>query len=258
MSLYRFFLDEQVLSSISDEVFRLELSQQDEKHARVIRLKPFEHIAIIDGSGDYFECRIERMDDEGIFVSIAQHLDAPSDEFEVILYQGLAKGERFETVLKHATELGVSAFVPLISKRCVVRLDPKKVSAKCERWRTIIRGAAKQAGLIRIPDLGEPENIDGALSSLSGADLVLICWEEAMDSMGIRAAIDDAALASGARVAIVVGPEGGFSDDEVSRLLASNDSAKLASLGPTILRTETAGIVSCALALERLREGFDR
>ncbi len=76
--------------------------------------------------------------------------------------------------------------------------------------------------------------------------------------MSIRAAIDDAALASGARVAIVVGPEGGFSDDEDSRLLASNDSAKLASLGPTILRTETAGIVSCALALERLREGFDR
>lgn len=256
MSLHRFFLDDQVIAVQPDDVFRLELSREDAKHARVIRLKSGEHIAVVDAEGDYFELEVQRIDDEGIFASISRHLDAPVEGFELILYQGLAKGERFETVLKHATELGVSAFVPLISDRCVVKLDAKRSASKLSRWETIIRNAAKQSGQIRIPKLFALEDIPTAVLSLSEMDLVLICWEEAMDSLNIRAAIDDAGLAQDARIAIIVGPEGGFSDDEVSKLLSSGSTAKLVSLGPTILRTETAGIVSCALALDRLREGL--
>lgn len=274
MSLHRFFLETQVLSQVvsapegmvgvvdagkdaceryTDE-FLLDVSDEDAKHAKVIRLKPGEHIAVIDAQGDYFECEIRRIDNDGIHVVISQHLDAPQDCCSVTLFQGLAKGERFEAVLKHATELGVSAFVPLMCERCVVRLDAKKIPSKINRWKTIVKNAAKQAGLHFIPIVEEPQTFHEAIESLSDFDLVLICWEEAMGAMGIRATIGRATLAYGAKIAIVVGPEGGISDSETSSMLSGVSQAKLVSLGPTILRTETAGIVSCALALDALRE----
>ena len=271
MSLHRFFLDDQVLSDITNDDFILDLAHEDLKHAKVIRLKPGEHIAVIDAQSDYFECRVVDLEQDGLRVAIAQHLDAPREPFSLTLFQGIAKGERFEFVLKHSTELGVSAICPLISERCVVKLDANKISSKMARWKTIVKNAAKQAGLSFIPVLHEPVSIKDVASAgklaektaassqvgidLNSFDLVIICWEEALDCRSIRCTIKDAALIPEGRIALIVGPEGGFSDDEVSAMLASNKHAKLASLGPTILRTETAGIVSCALALDALREG---
>lgn len=254
MSLYRFFLDTQILADEADDTFRLDLTHEDEKHAKVVRLRPGEHIAIIDGASDYFECVIERIDADGVFVSITQHLDAPTLPFAVTLFQGLAKGERFDQVLKHCTELGVSAFVPLLTERTVVKVDPKRIPSKMERWATIIRNAAKQSGLAFIPALEAPVAIESALPYLHEADLVLICWEGALRSGSIRHAIAEAGLRRDAKVAIVVGPEGGLADDEVSRILGACPETCLVSLGPTILRTETAAVVSCALALDEMRE----
>lgn len=256
MSYHRFFLDEQILSNETEERFVLELSKEDAKHARVLRLKEHERIAVIDAAGDYFICEIVGLDD-GIHVRISQRLDVPTEPFELTLFQGLARSERFEAVLRHATELGVHAFVPLSSRRCVVQLDGKKLASKLNRWETIVKNAAKQAGLSFIAKVASPIDVDLASSSMLGSfDLVLICWEESLHAPSIRQAIASSSIPDGASVAVVVGPEGGFEEDEVSSMLAANPASQLVGLGPSILRTETAGIVSCAFALDALRERF--
>lgn len=228
MSLPRFFLENQVLAAETEAVFPLRLEADDAKHARVLRLAAGEHIAVIDADQDYFECEIVDFADELPLVSIARHEDASEAGPQVILLQGLAKGDKMETVIRHATEVGVAAFVPLACTRSIVKLDAKKAAAKTERWRAIAKSAA-----------------------------VLVCWEEAPETASLREAVHDALLATctpvaDARIAVVVGPEGGLAEEEVQLLLGCNGRARLVTLGPSILRTETAGIVAPALALYEL------
>ena len=130
MSLPRFFVENQVLAAETEAVFPLRLASDDAKHAKVLRLAPGEHVAVIDADSDYFECEIVDFSDALPLVSIARHAEADEAGPQVILLQGLAKGDKMETVIRHATELGVSAFVPLACERSVVRLDAKKAAAK--------------------------------------------------------------------------------------------------------------------------------
>ncbi|MFR5828139.1 MAG: RsmE family RNA methyltransferase [Adlercreutzia equolifaciens] len=146
MSLPRFFLENQVLAAETEAVFPLRLAPDDAKHARVLRLTTGEHIAVIDADQDYFECEIVDFADELPLVSIARHVDASEAGPQVILLQGLAKGDKMETVIRHATEVGVAAFVPLTCARSIVKLDGKKAAAKTERWRAIAKNAAMQSG----------------------------------------------------------------------------------------------------------------
>lgn len=257
MSLHRFFLDNQVLAAESDEVFPLRLARDDAKHARVLRLAVGEHVAVIDADRDYFECEIVDFSDEVPLVRIAQRREALPEGPQVMLLQGLAKGDKVETVIRHATEVGVAAFVPLACARSIVKLDGKKVAAKTERWQAIAKSAAMQSGQTRIPEVSEPMTVRQAAELLGGATAVLVCWEEAPQSASLQEAVQGALVdtrtpAEDARIAVVVGPEGGLSEDEVQLLLAANSHASLVTLGPSILRTETAGIVAPALVLYEL------
>ena len=257
MSLPRFFVENQVLAAETEAVFPLRLASDDAKHAKVLRLAPGEHVAVIDADSDYFECEIVDFSDALPLVSIARHAEADEAGPQVILLQGLAKGDKMETVIRHATEVGVAAFVPLSCKRSVVKLDGKKAAAKTERWRAIAKSAAMQSGQARIPKVSEPASVREAASMLAEATAVLVCWEEAPETASLREAVYDALLATctpaaDARIAVVVGPEGGLAEEEVQLLLGCNGRARLVTLGPSILRTETAGIVAPALALYEL------
>ena len=257
MSLPRFFLENQVLAAETEAVFPLRLAADDARHAKVLRLAAGEHIAVIDAAQDYFECVIADFSDGLPLVSIARHDDGGVSGPQVVLLQGLAKGDKMETVIRHATEVGVAAFVPLTCRRSVVKLDGKKAAAKTERWRAIAKSAAMQSGQARIPEVSEPATVGEACARLEGATAVLVCWEEAPGSASLREAIQGALAATrtpaaDARIAVVVGPEGGLAEEEVRAFLASNPRARLVTLGPSILRTETAGIVAPALALYEL------
>lgn len=257
MSLPRFFLENQVLAAETEAVFPLRLAPDDARHAKVLRLAPGEHVAVIDAASDYFECEIVDFSDALPLVSIARHAEAGEYGPQVILLQGLAKGDKMETVIRHATEVGVAAFVPMSCKRSVVKLDGRKAAAKTERWRAIAKSAAMQSGQARIPEVSEPMTVGEAASMLAEATAVLVCWEEAPGSASLREAIQGALAATrtpaaDARIAVVVGPEGGLAEEEVRAFLASNPRARLVTLGPSILRTETAGIVAPALALHEL------
>ena len=255
MSLQHFYLHDQVLADEGAPSFPLRLSPDDATHARVLRLAPGEHIAVVDAAQDYFECEITAFDDAVPVVRIAQRLDDEERPL-VMLVQGLAKGDKMETVIRHATELGVSAFVPMSCERSIVRLDAKKAAARTQRWRAIAKSAAMQSGQPAVPDVREPAGLREACALLADADALLVCWEEAPGASRLDVALDRALgggrAAQGARVAVVVGPEGGLAEREVEALLACNPRSSLVSLGPSILRTETAGIVAPALALYEL------
>ncbi len=257
MSLPRFFLEQQVIAEEEAPVFPLRVAPDDARHAKVLRLAVGEHVAVVDADRDYFECEIVSFDDVVPLVRIARHLDAPEEGPMVMLCQGLAKGDKMDDVVRHATEVGVSAFVPLVCERSVVKLDAKKAAARTDRWRSIAKSAAMQAGREMIPEVSEPATVTECAQMLGGATAVLVCWEEAPESCRMADAIHGALLdtrtpAADARIAVIVGPEGGLSQREVDRLLASNDHAALVTLGPSILRTETAGVVAPALALYEL------
>ena len=257
MSLPHFFLEQQVIERESSEVFPLRLARDDARHARVLRLAPGEHIAVIDAVQDYFECEIVDFSDEIPLVRIAAKLDAVMDEPTVVLVQGLPKGDKMEEVIRHATEIGVAGFVPLKCERSIVKLDGKKAKSKVERWGAIAKSAAMQAGRSFVPEVSEPRTLAEACELLSQATAVLVCWEEASQTANLAEALHAGLFACGspkadARVAVVVGPEGGLTQREVDALLACNPRAALVSLGANILRTETAGLIAPALVLYEL------
>lgn len=256
MSLPHFYLDGQVLKAEPGPDIPLRVSEDDRKHARALRLAPGEHVAVVDAARDYFECEVVSFDANGLVVRIAQRLDAPARP-SVVLVQGLAKGEKMDSVVRHATEVGVVGIVPMACERSVVRLDARKAASRAERWRTIAKSAAMQSGRADVPEVAEVCTPATAAELVAGATAVLVCWEEAPLSATIARAVRTALEQSvtpavDARVAVVVGPEGGLTHDEVDAFLQANRRASAVSLGPSILRTETAGVVAPALVLYEL------
>lgn len=258
MSLHQFFLDDQVLADEDGATFALRLAREDAKHARVLRLRPGEHLAVVDAASDYFECEIVDFDGDLPVVRIARHVEAVEEGPAVLLVQGLAKGDKMDTVIRQGTEIGVAGFVPLRCERSVMKVDARKAASKRERWQSIARSAAMQAGRLVIPEVAEPTDIAGLSDLVKNATALLVCWEEApgtaliSDALARALAATQTTVFSDARVVVVVGPEGGLSSSEVDRLLALNPRSALVSLGSSILRTETAGVVAPALVLYEL------
>jgi 16S rRNA (uracil1498-N3)-methyltransferase len=224
----------------------LPLSAGDVHHLRdVLRLGSGDVIELVSG-GVAWTVRLETVADEACGVR-EDAVPEPAPLPRVTLAQGLAKGEKMDTVMRQATELGVARIVPFVSQRSVVRLDRTKATARTERWRRIAEGAAKQAHRLDVPEIAEPIALADLPGALEGTRM-LLAWEEAGDAVGIAATL----AGPGARdaVSVIVGPEGGLSAAEVQTL--EEAGAVRVSLGPTVLRTETAGVIATALAIHAL------
>lgn len=281
MSLPHFFLDEQILSFIETPSFVLRLSSEDRKHFNALRLQVGEHLAVIDADADYFECVVESLSREEVVVSIAQRLES-AERPRITLFQGLAKSDKMDTVFRHATEVGVRAFVPLECSRSIVKLDSKKKATRAKRWQALIKSAAMQSGQSVMPHLYDTQTIKDACELLASFDALLIFWEEAPLSATIAKALHpliervatknrtpsdssfanpsaDSDILNGGSTAstnlsvgVVVGPEGGLSSEEVEMLCSYNTNAHVVTLGPSILRTETAGLLAPSLVMYEL------
>ncbi len=265
MSLQTFFLESQVVADEAGETFELGLSEDDLRHFGVLRLRAGEHIAVVDASGDYFECEIASVGAGRPAVRVSGRRGRSALASEVVLFQGIPKLDKMDEIVRHATEVGASGFVPVAFRRCVPKLDAQKADKKRGRWQAIAKSAAMQSGRRSIPFVSAPTSLTEAFGMLAGFDRVVVFWEDADASApGAEARAAGGALRSAiplrsivgegapARVAVVVGPEGGISPDEADALLASNAGASAASLGEDILRTETAGVVGCALVVYEL------
>lgn len=251
MSLACFHLEEQVLAHERGAVFALRLGEDDLRRLRALDVAPGGRIAVLDAERDYFVCELRSLGEEGPVVSIAQRTAAPAAAPKVLLAQGLAKGDRMDEVASRAAELGVGVFAPFACARSAAGRAGEEAHGAVQRWRALAQRTARQAGRPDAPQVYELCGVDALCGRLSQAQAVLVCWEEAAQTAALAEALAGARADAGP-VAVVVGPEGGLEPREVDALLACNPRARLVSLGPSVLRTETAGVLAAALVLYEL------
>ncbi len=212
----------------------------------VLRMQPGHTIIVLDNSGREWQVKLTEIGKstaQGEIVSEEQVESEP--KLHLTLYQGTLKAQKFEWVLQKGTELGVSGFVPLICQRSVVR-DSAALTKKEERWQRIIREAAEQAGRGKLPHLEPALPFDQAMRHAYATPLRVMLWEEAL-APGLKTA-----LVKTNRIALFVGPEGGFTAEEAAT--AQQMSFKVVKLGPRILRAETAGLAATAAIMYELGE----
>lgn len=222
----------------------LTLPKADSHHLlRVMRAEPGEPFTALAGGWAY-ECRLAEVV-EGLAVGQVITVSPAGGEppVQITLFQGLAKGEKMETVIQHGTEIGICRFVPVATSRAVVKLEPKKAAERVERWQRIAREAAEQSRRGRVPSVEPLHSWKEAVARSGEFDLLLVPWEEGGE--GLKAVL--AAHPGARRIALFIGPEGGLSVEEVA--LARQKGAVAVTLGPRILRTETAPLVAAAAIL---------
>ncbi len=224
---------------------RITLSEEDSRHAALsLRLKRGDALTLCDGAGVDYECLAV---DFGSAVTVEVVSSAPSGcepPYRAVVFRAEVKGDKFDTVVQKAVELGASAIVPFVSSRCVSRPDPRDAEKKRKRRGKIALEAAKQCGRGIVPAVGATLTFEEATAEAAKCDLPLFCWEEATAPIK-----DHIRGKSPATVAVVIGPEGGFSADEAK--IAESAGLVPVSLGKRILRTETAsGAVLSALSYE--------
>lgn len=250
-AMHRFFLTEQAISV--DQT--VELAAISHQLQSVLRLQPGVVIGLLDGHGHLYETEIlslERKRGSGrVLNKIAVETEPLS---HLTLYQCSLKADKFEWVLQKGTELGVSKFVPVISERSIVR-PATALTKKYERWQKIIQEAAEQSGRGRLPQLASPVTISEALNT---DDVVKILpWEAAAFDSSISLnkllssqSVEEFNKDATAQVSLFIGPEGGLTEAEAQSAEASGWT--ITSLGPRILRAETAAIASIAIIINTL------
>ena len=236
--MHRFFADERGLQG--GVAF---LGEEDSQHAlRVLRLTPGEEIELVCPP-ERFLARIEGVEDGAVRVRAMEPLRSTEARAQVTLYQGLPKADKMEWIVQKATELGAYAVQPVAMERCVVKLDGRDAAKKAERWQKIAREAVKQCARIRVPEVREPKKLAGLREELAALDLLIVPWEDARDG-SVRACVESVSHLPAPRIGVLIGPEGGISPAE-AQWLREAAGGRLVTLGPRILRTETAGL--CAL-----------
>lgn len=211
-----------------------------------LRLVVGDRILVNDGSGQRVLCELTKVDNKQVRVQVFERLVVPTKGFSVTLFQGLIKGSRMDLVIEKATELGVDAIVPISTERTVVKGDSTKFGKKVERWQRLAEEAAKQSKRVDIPVIRPVMTFAlacGAQSDL-GLDKIIVPWEEESVSGEPMA---PPLFAGSTDIGLFIGPEGGFAEKEID--LLKDAGATTVSLGPTILRAETAAIISVALVM---------
>ena len=238
--MHRFFADE---NGIVNGTACLNI--EDSQHAlRVLRLGSGDEIELVCAPGRFL-AEITGEADGLVQVKVREELRRTEARTQVTLYQGLPKADKMELIVQKTTELGVHAICPVAMERCVVKLEGKDAGKKVERWQKIAREAVKQCARVTVPEVLPPKKLAQLEEELQQLDVLIVPWEDARDG-SIRQALTPFEEREALRVGILIGPEGGISEKE-ALWLADNAKAKLVTLGPRILRTETAGL--CALTM---------
>lgn len=212
----------------------------------VLRMKVGEDVRINDGQGTTYLCCLNRYEKDQAVLDVFRKLDTETElPSEIILFQGLPKGDKMEWIVQKSVELGAHKIVPFSAKRSVVKLDEKKAVKKQERWQLIAKGAAEQSGRGVIPEVCGVCSFTEALEQAESLDVVLIPYELEEGMAETVRVIEQ--IEPGQSVGIFIGPEGGFEEAEVLR--AKEKGARPVTLGKRILRTETAGLTTLSILM---------
>jgi 16S rRNA (uracil1498-N3)-methyltransferase len=220
---------------------RIIITGSDVNHIRnVLRMKPGEEIAVSNGTdGREYRCGIESFTEDEVICSLRfvkeDGVELPS---RIHLFQGLPKADKMELIVQKAVELGAYEVIPVAARRCVVRLDEKKAASRISRWQGIAEAAAKQSRRGIIPQVHPVMNMREAVAYARTMEVKLIPYELA-ENMGHTKEVLEA-VKPGTDIAVFIGPEGGFEQEEIELAMAAG--IEPVTLGRRILRTETAGL----------------
>ncbi len=214
---------------LPDEVFR---------HAvQVLRMKPGALLNLFDGQGLEYQAQLEQVGKRQATVSLKQQIDTDNESpLDILLMQGISRGERMDYAIQKAVELGVKRIMPVVTERCNVQLSGDRAEKRINHWQGVIISACEQSGRSYLPDLLPITSIDAALENVNDA-CKLVLDPEAIKSFSSVKKAD--------QIALLIGPEGGLSETEVQR--ANDVGFTGITLGPRILRTETASAAALAM-----------
>ncbi|MCH5275384.1 MAG: 16S rRNA (uracil(1498)-N(3))-methyltransferase [Lachnospiraceae bacterium] len=248
--MHQFFVDR---SQIDIEKKRVIITGNDVNHIRnVLRMKEGEELAVRDGVDDReYRCAVHTMDENQVVCELRFiQEDGTELSSRVHLFQGLPKADKLEFIIQKTVELGVYEIIPVETGRSVVKIEPKKVRQKTERWQAIAEAAAKQSKRGIVPIVREPMSFEKALELASSMQVKLIPYELAEGMERTKELFSK--LPENTDIAVFIGPEGGFEEGEIKR--AAQHGIQPITLGKRILRTETAGLTVMAWLMYQLEK----
>lgn len=211
----------------------------------VLRMKVGDQL-LISANNKSNLCEIAFIAEDHVLLSvITEDYNDTNLPIDVHLFQGLPKADKMELIIQKCVELGVNAVTPVEMKRCVVKLEKNKKGAKTARWQAISESAAKQSKRTVIPTIFDAISYTELIDKIKDFDLFIIPYENKDGMLATKEVLNQ--IKAGMKVGVLVGPEGGFDQNEID--LALNKGGKTISLGKRILRTETASIVSLSMLM---------
>jgi 16S rRNA (uracil1498-N3)-methyltransferase len=197
-------------------------------------------LVLFDGSGADFTGEIVATGKNEVTISIGEGAPAATESpLRITLWHGICRSSRMDYVVQKATELGVNTIQPLITERSVVRLDAERAASRREHWQKVAISAAEQCGRSRLPHVLPPRSLDDSLAQLRADELAVMLHPGGKEKLS-------GLLADARHLTLVTGPEGGFTDAECALAVAAG--FRLASLGPRVLRSETAPVAALTIA----------
>lgn len=249
--MYHFFVNKENIDPANHKVV---IEGGDVNHIRnVLRMRTGEEISVgVAGEDKEYRCAIAKFGEDQILCDLLFIKEAGVESpAEIVLYQGLPKADKMEMIIQKCVELGAFRIVPVACSRCVVKLDAKKESSKIARWQSISEAAAKQSKRAVIPEISSVMSMKEAINEAKDMDVAVIPYElaEGMEATAqVFANISKLKAVSKEgdkpKIAVFIGPEGGFTPEEVEQ--AEANGIRAISLGKRILRTETAGLAVLA------------
>ena len=232
--MHRFYADENRLAP-----GLAYLTPEDARHAtRVLRMTPGQQAEIFLEGRRYLG-QISEITGADVALRLLEELPSTEARLRLTLYQGLPKADKMELIIQKAVELGAEAIVPVAMSRCVVRLDERDGRKKQERWQKIAHEACKQSGRCQEPEVAAPLSFRELPTRLAAHDAAIVPWE---DARGYSLTAFHREHPEIKRLAVVIGPEGGMSAEEIEAMKQAG--CLPVTLGPRILRTETAGLAA--------------
>ncbi len=241
------------------------ITGEDVKHiGSVLRAAPGDPLELSDGAGTDYDVVIEHISKDSILTKITgSRPNRTEPPIDVTLFQGIPKADKMDFIIQKCIEMGIKRIIPVMTARTVVRFANKKdADSKVTRWSRIALEAAKQCDRGIVPEIGEPVSFDTAVKQASDFDLKLLPYEEESRS-SLRKQLrdfsagrsaptgnDEAGAYRKSTVAVFIGPEGGFSPAEAEKAVQGGFAS--VTLGPRILRTETAGLAAAAIIMYEL------